>query len=95
MCCHEIANGPDRFAALDKPFAILVLCWFCNGHEVEDRAKWPESRQLAVLKRCSPGSYDLAKYLELTNPRAPKRITEEEVDIWCTSFSEKPPRPQT
>lgn len=81
LCCHEIACGPHRQKALDKPFAILVLCWFCNGEVVTDKARWPEARQLAVLKRKSPGDYDLAAY-NLLRARNPNRITETDVDKW-------------
>lgn len=82
LCCHEIANGPDRQKALDKPYAILVLCWHCNGSEVEDKSKWPQDRQLAVLKACSPEDFDLVAFNLLVNPRAPLRITHEEIDRW-------------
>lgn len=79
-CCHEISCGPLRDKSLDKPFAILVLCWHCNGSVVTNKKEWPEARQLAVLKRESPEDYDLQAYLELTNPRAMQRITEDEID---------------
>lgn len=82
LCCHEIANGPNRPKALDKPFAILVLCWWCNAHVVEDKGVWPEARQLALLKRTAPEDYDLAAYNALVNPRAPLRITPNEVERW-------------
>ncbi len=82
LVVHEIANGPNRQAALDKPFACLVLCWWCNGHVVTDKSQWPESRQLATLRRCIPENYDLVAYNALVNPRAPLRITQDEVDAW-------------
>lgn len=82
LCCHEIANGPLRQKALDKPFAILVLCSWCNQYVVADKGKWPESRQLATLQRRSPERYSLVDYNALVNPRAPNRITQEEVDAW-------------
>ncbi len=81
LCCHEIANGPLRDAALDKPFAILVLCWHHN-QKMHDKQTWPEARQLAVLQRRTPHNYDLEKYNELVNPAAPNRITQAEVDAW-------------
>lgn len=80
LCCHEIANGPLRDKALDKPFAILVACWACNGGPLNDKKEWPEARQLAVLKRESPEDYDLVAYNRLVNERAPNRITPNEVD---------------
>lgn len=79
LCCHEIANGQHRNKAIDKPFAILVLCFHCNGHVVTDKSVWPESRQLSVLSEKRPEDYDLAAYNDLINPSAPNRITEEEV----------------
>jgi len=85
LCCHEIANGPLRQAALDQPYAILVLCFHCNQSEVMDKANWPQARQLAVLKTFSPEHYDLQAFNFLVNPNAPNRITQEEVDEWIES----------
>jgi hypothetical protein len=82
LCCHEIANGPDRQKALDQPQSILVLCAYCNLHEVTDKGKWPEPRQLAVLLEKSIEDYDLQSHNQLVNPRAPNRITQDEVDDW-------------
>ena len=82
LCVHEIANGVNRQAALDKPFALLVLCWYCNGHVVTDKGQWPEARQLAVLLEKAPEDYDLVAYNYLINPNAPKRIEQWEVDDW-------------
>jgi len=79
LCCHEIANGPLREKALDKPYALLVLCWYCNGHEVVDKSEWPESRQLAVLAESRPEDFDLESFCYLINPRAPDRVTLDEV----------------
>jgi hypothetical protein len=69
-----------REKALDKLFALLVLCWWCNGDVVTDKSEWPEARQLALLLAAAPEHYDLAAYLRLTNPRAPLRIEQYEVD---------------
>lgn len=82
LCVHEIANGPHRQKALDKPYALLVLCWHCNAEAVEDKRQWPEARQLALLRALAPEDYDLVAYNALVNPRAPNRITEEEVSAW-------------
>lgn len=82
LCCHEIANGPLRAVALDKPYAILVLCGYCNMHEVVDKGRWPQSRQLATLFANSPEDYDLAAFNRLVNPNAPNRITKDEVMEW-------------
>ena len=79
LCCHEIANGPHRNKALDKPYAILVLCWYCNGHEVTDKKKWPEAKQLALLGLSRPEDFDLQAFCELINPNAPNRVTYSEV----------------
>jgi len=82
LAVHEIASGPDRQKALDKPYAVLVLCWECNGGPFQNRGEWPESRQLALLARCRPKDFDLTAYLELTSPRAMRRIEIEEVIAW-------------
>jgi len=82
LAVHEIASGPDRQKALDKPFAVLVLCWACNSGPFQNRGKWPESRQLALLARRRPATFDLTAYLELTSPRAMKRIEIHEVLQW-------------
>ena len=86
LCVHEIAGGPLRGRALDCRFACLVLCAFCNQHEVTDLGKWPVSRQLAVLKRWRPEDYDLVAFNELVNPNAPLAVTEEEVNEWELSL---------
>lgn len=82
MCVHEIACGVHRQRALDKPYACLVLCWFCNGYVVTNKREWPESRQLAVLLRKAPKDFDLAAYNALVNPRAQNRLTIDEVLAW-------------
>lgn len=79
LAVHEIADGPHRQRALDKPYAVLVLCWQCNSGPFKDRSEWPEPRQLALLARRRPEDFDLTSYLELTSPRAMRRITIEEV----------------
>lgn len=78
---HEIARGVHRQAALDKPFALLLLCRKCHD-EVGSAAKWPESRQLALLAQRRPKDFDLTAYLELTSPRAMRRIEIHEVLQW-------------
>lgn len=82
LCCHEIAQGKHRHKALDQPCALLVLCAWCNLYVVTDKSAWPETRQLALLRRLSPRDYDLGAYNQLVNPRAPRRITPEEVRAW-------------
>ena len=82
ICVHEIANNAGmRQKFLDVACATLVLCWKCNL-EVEDRTKWPESRQLWLLRENAPSDFDLVLYLEMTNPRAPKRIEMWKIDQW-------------
>ena len=83
---HEILNGPLRSVCLDKPHSLLVLCGWCNCYEVTDKKKWPEARQLAVLKIRSPGDFDLAAHNMLANPNAPNRITQEEVSAWIPTI---------
>lgn len=80
LCCHEIACGANRQRALDRPYAILVICSWCNLEVVTDKRAWPEARQLATLQDCSPEHYDLVAYNALVNPAAPRRITQEDVD---------------
>ena len=82
LACHEIANGPLRQKALDKRFALLVVCWLCNSEELTDRKRWPEARQLAWLKSSRPQDYNLAEYVRLKYPNSPGAITEEEVEEW-------------
>lgn len=76
---HEICRGVNRSKALDKRFALLVVSRL--SHEALGSAKaWPEARQLAVLAERRLFDFDLKAYLELTSPRAPNRITLEEVE---------------
>lgn len=82
LAVHEIASGPDRQKALDKPYAVLVLCWQCNSGPFQNRGEWPEARQLALLARRRPKDFDLTAYLELTSPRAMKRIEIHEILAW-------------
>ena len=79
---HEIANGPARLRCLDKKFAILCACWYCNAHILTDKKTWPVSRQLWALRRSRPRDYSLEKYLAEFHPRAPRAITQAEVDAW-------------
>jgi ribosomal protein S14 len=75
---HEICRGSHRHKALDKSFALLLVCRSCH-EELGSAAKWPEARQLALLAECRLYDWDLKSYLELTNPRAPRRIELEEI----------------
>ena len=82
LCVHEIARGPLRQKALDKPYACLVACFYCNQYLLHDRTEWPEARQLARLRKSRPDDYDLGAYNLLVNERAPNRITQDEVDTY-------------
>lgn len=74
---HEICRGVHRQKALDKRYATVVVCLPCHD-ALDDTAEWPESRQLAALKRSRPGDYDLAAYNALVG-YGPGRITEADV----------------
>lgn len=78
LCCHEIANGPHRQKALDKPYAILVVCWWCNSERLTDKRLWPIARQLAALKRSRLQDYNLTRFNELVG-RGPWWMEEEDV----------------
>ena len=97
LSVHEIANGQNRQKSLNQPYALLVLCWYCNEAVVTDKSLWPQARQLAKLQEKNPEDYDLKAFNYLVNPRAPNRITQVEVDHWREygkdSISE-PERPQ-
>ena len=79
---HEIARGEHREKALDKRYALLIVCRRCHVLRLSSPAEWPEARQLAALKRSRPADYDLAAFLKLKNPNAPKAVTQDEVDKW-------------
>ena len=75
---HEISRGVHRQKSLDKLFALLVVCRLCHD-SLGDAGQWPEARQLALLAERRLHDWDLVAYLELTSPRAPRRIEIEEV----------------
>ena len=77
---HHIARGSHREKALDKPFAVLVVCWVCH-ERIHFGTGWPQARQLAILKRKRPKDYDLDAFNRLIGS-GPNRITQEEVDQW-------------
>ena len=78
---HEICRGIHRQSALDKRYALLVVCRKCHD-ELGSAAEWPESRQLALLAMRRPDDFHLGAYLELTSPRAPRRIEIADVLEW-------------
>lgn len=75
---HEISRGAHRQKALDKRFALLLLCRWCH-EEFGDAALWPEPRQLALLAERRLTDWDLEAYLRMTDPWAPRRIELSEV----------------
>lgn len=79
---HEIARGSHRHKALDKRFALLVVCPTCHELNLSSRKEWPEARQLAALRHSRPRDYDLKAYNKLIGC-GPNRITEEEVEAWA------------
>jgi hypothetical protein len=86
LCIHEIARGSLRQKALDCGYACLVACFFCNQYEVHDRTKWPDAKQLAVLKLKAPDRYDLVAFNRLFHPVG-ERVSEAEVREWLDWFS--------
>lgn len=79
---HEICRGVHREAALDKLFALLLVCRRCHEDKLSSAAEWSEARQLAVLAKSRPNDFSLAAYLELTSPKAPRRIAITDVLSW-------------
>ena len=80
LCVHEIARGIHRQKALDKRYAVLILCWHCHMERIHNGPeKWPEAKQLAVLKRGRPDDYSLKAYNALVG-YGPNRIAEEDVE---------------
>lgn len=84
---HEICNGTGyRLRALDKPWAVLIACSFCNQHVLTKKAVWPEARQLCLLLVRAIERYNLIAYLEFTSPQALRRITQEEVEAYLPTI---------
>ncbi len=83
---HEIARGAHRLKALDKRFAVLVLCYPCHIDGVHGIGYWPEARQLAALMKSRDHDYNLIAYNRLINPDAPRRVTQTEVDVWLAQI---------
>ncbi len=82
---HEIRGNSQRSECQDKPYGVLVVCEWCHLAYLSSSAataEYPESRQLAILKRSRPAYYDLAAYLEAFHPNAPQAVTEDEVNRW-------------
>ncbi len=78
MVAHHIARGIHREKARVKRCAVLLVCWRCHTERVHGNEDWPQSRQLAVLKKSRPEDYDLAAFNALIG-WGKNRITEEDV----------------
>lgn len=76
---HEIGRGPCRAICLGERCALLVVCRRCHDEKLSYASEWPEAKQLALLARRRPKDFSLADYLELTSPKAPKRIEIQEI----------------
>lgn len=72
---HEILRGSYRQQALDKPFAILILCDEC--HDLMGGRSWAE--QLAILRRSRPADFNLRLFHELAGRHKP---SSDEVALW-------------
>jgi len=79
---HEIGRGVYREACLGERCALLVVCRTCHDEKLAFASEWPEAKQLAALARSRPSDFDLTRFLEITTPRAPKRIEIQEVLNW-------------
>jgi excisionase family DNA binding protein len=75
---HEIGRGNKREACLGERCALLVVCRWCHD-DLGSAGEWPEARQLALLANRRLFDWDLDFYLEITSPRAPERITVDQV----------------
>lgn len=81
---HEIGRGVYRESCLGERCALLVVCRSCHDEKLSHVAEWPESRQLAILAGSRPLDFNLARFLEITTPRAPRRIEIAEITKWFT-----------
>lgn len=79
---HEIGRGVYREACLGERCALLVVCRTCHDEKLAFASEWPETRQLAALARSRPSDFNLTRFLEITSPRAMKRIEIHEILQW-------------
>lgn len=90
MCCggdggftglqiHEITRRSQASTRWGCRSSFLLLCQECHSGEF---AAMPHVFQLAYKKVKDPEFYDLQKWLRISDPelKAPRRVTEEEVD---------------
>ena len=71
LIVHEIARGPDREAALNQRYAVLVLCQWC--HDSLHRMAGDDQRALglALIRRNRPWDFSLGSYWSLTGRQFP------------------------
>lgn len=79
---HEIGRGQFRVLCLGERCALLIVCRGCHSEKLSQPAEWTEARQLAVLAMSRPRDFSLARFLEITSPRAMRRIEIPEVLRW-------------
>lgn len=98
LAVHEIARGQLRQKCLMARFGVLVVCAEPNWRTGVDChasiQNWKEPKQLALLYLVRAIDYDLEAYNALVNPRAPNRITQDEVNVFIESLTH-PQEPQT
>ena len=82
VAVHEIARGMNRNAALSEPSCWLPLCGPCNCGPFHNRAIWPDAKQMALKYLRDNVNYDLVRFNYIVNPRAPNRVTQDEVDFY-------------
>lgn len=76
---HEIGRGQFRESCLGERCALLVVCRKCHDEKLSHVAEWTEARQLAILAGSRPKDFNLTRFLEITTPKAPKRIEIHEI----------------
>ena len=79
---HEIGRGTCREACLGERCALLVVCRSCHSEKLSQPAEWSEARQLALLASRRHQDFDLTRYLEITSPRAMRRIEIGDILSW-------------
>jgi len=79
---HEIGRGVYRESCLGERCALLVVCRKCHDEKLSEALEWPEPRQLAILASSRPLDFNLARFLEITTPKAPRRIEIHEILAW-------------
>lgn len=81
LCVHEILRGYGyRLKAIDKRFAVLVLCFVC--HELMGGRDWAE--QLSILRRSRPKDFNLLAFHTLAGRVKPGN---DEVHLWSQRLS--------